>query len=81
VVLVALAVWFEGFEAGLLANIVFALLPIITGKAVDDEAVRRSRIDRDGEAAVECPGLGALTLLPLTSPPSAIANFFGSMAL
>ena len=48
----ALAVRLEGFETGFLADIVFALLPVVTGKAVDDETVRRSRIDRDGEAAV-----------------------------
>ena len=47
-----MAVWLEGFETGLLANVVFALLPVVTGKAVDDEAVRRSTIDRDGEATI-----------------------------
>jgi hypothetical protein len=47
-----MAIRLEGFETGFLADIVFALLPVVTGKAVDDEAVRRSRLDRDGEAAI-----------------------------
>jgi hypothetical protein len=41
----ALTVWLEGIEAAFLAHIVTALLPIVTGKAVDDEAVWSARIN------------------------------------